>query len=126
MQVGVALRYPKTKPRIRDGKLGVAAVELIAGKPGGVAKVFPPRLTIGTAAARSTEPGDSNSLAGFKAHNLAANRRYGANNLMARYEREFRIRQFSINHVEISAANRAGADSNQNLIRFRLRNRNIP
>ena len=120
------MRHPKTEPGVRHGIFGVATIELIAGELGTIAKIFASRIAVGTTATGSTEPWNSDPLTQLKVDNLVAERRYIANNLVTWNEWEFGIRQFSINHVQISAANRTGAYLNQNLIRFRLGDRNIP
>ena len=120
------MRHPETEPGIRHGTFGVATIEVIAGELGAIAKIFASRIAVGTMAAGSTEPWNSDPLTQLEVDNLVAERRYVADNLVAWNEREFRIRQFSVNHVEISAANRTGAHLNQNLIGLRLGDGNIP
>jgi hypothetical protein len=120
------LRDPKAEPGICHGIFGVATIELIAGKPGAITKIFASGITIDTVSARSTEPGDSNPLTHLKAENPVAKLRYVANNLVAWNERELGIWKFPINHVQISAANRTGTYLNQDLIRVRLGDLYIP
>ena len=50
-----------------------------------------------------------------------ANRFDASHNFVAENERQFWLRQFAINDVQIRPANRARGDADQNLIRGRLR-----
>jgi hypothetical protein len=126
VQVGIALRNPKTEAGIRNGIFGVAAIQLITREERVITEILTSGRAIGALAARSTQPRDSNPLTRLKPGNLIAQLRNGADNLVSWNERKLGSRQFSINHVQISAANRTGIYSNQHLIPLGLGNRDIP
>ncbi len=53
----------------------------------------------------------------------AATRFHNADNLVAGHDRQFRIGQVAVDHMQIGTANRAGLDPHQNLSRSGTRQR---
>ncbi len=65
-------------------------------------------------AARMAEPRNANALAKAQMGDIGADRIDPSHDLMSRYDRYFRIRQFAVNDVKIGTADAASADANAN------------
>ncbi len=102
---------------VGDGVLGVTAVDGVAGKLGIVAEIFLAILAIRTSAAGPAQPGDADAVADFKLNDAIAPLRHFADDLMAEDERQFGLRQFAVDNVQIGAADGAGVDADQELAR---------
>ena len=100
---------------------GVAAVAGVAGEQRPVAQVLPPVTAIWTDAAGRAEPGHADPLAQGKAGDAGAERRDPADDLMAGDDRQLRVRQFAVDHMQVGAAHAAGRDLDQDLAGPRLR-----
>jgi hypothetical protein len=58
-----------------------------------------------------------------KTADAGTDRSHPADNFVARHDRQLRIRQFAVDHVQIGATNAAGRNLNQDLVLARLGNR---
>src|SRR6266478_2918650 len=83
----VFVRQMKTKARISDCKLGVAAIDRITGELGTVAKIFTVGSTISAFAIRPPEPGNADALADFKSADAIANLFDACDDLMPKNQR---------------------------------------
>jgi hypothetical protein len=114
----ITLRQMKAVSRIGDGELGVAAIDCVTGEARVVAKILSTGSAIRAIAIGPPKPRNSDAVADreFRISNLEsriflADFFNTANNLVTENQRQFRIEQFAIDHVKVSAANRAGADA---------------
>ena len=114
--LGVVARLAerKAKPRIGDRMGRIAAVARIAGEHRRIAQVLGAAAAIGTGPAGRAQPGHADALAdGKAAHALHPMRRHAADDLVARHDRQFRVFQFAVDHMQIGAADPAGRDRDQ-------------
>ena len=122
VQVGEALRDAVEEMRAGEGQAGIAAVHGPAGERGAVAEVLPAGEAEAALPAGAVEPGDADALARAEAAGVA---RHRAHHLVAGDERRFAGREFAFDHVEVRAADRAGAHPHQHLAGAGLRRRDI-
>src|SRR6185369_13800352 len=125
----------ETISRIHDGELGVAAIECVPGKTRVIAKILSAGSAIRAIAVGPAEPRDSHAISdceggsGLGAATVGTLRSLphftdffdSSDNLVTENQRQLRIGQFAIDHVEVSAANGAGADPHEQLSPARLR-----
>jgi hypothetical protein len=69
------------------------------------------------------EPGHADVRAERKTADAGTDRSHPADNLVARHDRQLRIRQFAVDQVQIGAANAAGRNLNQDLALARPQSR---
>src|SRR5262249_26483173 len=100
--------------------LRITAVDLVPCEAGPVAQVFPPTSTINPFAARPAEPGDTHALADGKALHSLVFFHNSADNLVAGNQGQFRLGQFTVDNMQIGAADSAGTNLKQDLIGARL------
>src|SRR5204862_7737925 len=124
IDIVVLLGQMKTVARVRDGELGVAAVDVVAGKFSFIAKILPVRSTISAFAIRPAEPLNTDAIADLKSIDVLAELFDTPDDLVTKNQRQLWIRQLAINDVKIGSANSARADANEQLppSRFWLRN----
>src|SRR6266581_1630361 len=115
INIVVFVRQTKTKSRVDDGEIGVTTVNGIAGEPRAIAKILARRSTITAFAAGPGEPGDADALANGKSLDAFADLFEAADDLVAGNERQFRIRQFTIDHMKVGATNRACFNADEQL-----------
>ena len=115
MQVVIARGQRKTKAFVGDAKLGIAAVDVIAGEARVDAKVLETAAAESAGLVDVAKPGDADAVTSRKPLRALARRLDPTNDHMADHEREFGLGQFAVHDVEVGAANRAGRDTNQDL-----------
>ena len=106
---------------VSDGEFSVAAVDVVAGKLGVIAKIFTVRSTISAIAIGPAEPRNSNAISDFELRIADCGLRIGpgadlidaTDNLMTKNQWQLRIGEFAINNVQIGPANGAGVDANK-------------
>ena len=113
--VRVALRERQAEALVGDGQLGVAAVEVIAGEAGVVAEVLAAGAAVAALAVGPAEPGDADAVAGREALRPLARAGDGADDLVARHQRQRRLAELAVEDVQVGAADAAGADRDQHL-----------
>ena len=117
----VMLGQMKTESCISDGEFGVTAVDGVAGKTRAIAEVFPIGSAISAFAIGPTKPWNANAMADMEFRICSLTDLFhAANNLMARNQRQLRVRQFAIDYVKVSAANSAGTHAHEQLPSSRL------
>jgi len=79
------------------------------------AKIFVPALTLRALAARVGQPGHAHAIAGFELGDAVAQLFHDANDFVAWNERNLRVRELAVDHVQISAAYPARTDLDQQL-----------
>jgi hypothetical protein len=102
---------------------GVAAITRVASEPRRIAQIFASCAAVRTNAAGGGEPRQADVRAERKTADAGTDRSHPADNLVARHDRQLRIRQFAVDQVQIGAANAAGRNLNQDLTLARLGNR---
>ena len=115
LQVVVLLRDREAVALVGHDPLRVAAVEVVAREAGRLAEVLAAREAVAADAVRPAEP----------RHAETAPVLCPADDLVAEDERELRVRQLAVDHVEVGAADAAGRHAQQDLARLRLRFRNL-
>jgi hypothetical protein len=116
----------KTKSRIGDRVFRIAAINSVTGKSRAIAEILAVRFAKCAFSACPTEPWDADAIANLKLRDTFANRFDASDNFMSENEREFWLRQFAIDDVQIRPANRAGGDADEKLVRARSRRQDIP
>src|SRR5436305_6056957 len=113
----------KPVPRIGNGQLGVTAVDRVTGKAAVIAKVLSAGSAIRAIAVGPAKPRDSHAISDCEVRVYITDLFHAADNLVTENQRQFRIGQFTIDYMKVSAANCAGPDSHEQLspARFRLR-----
>src|SRR5262245_44753853 len=119
--VRVGLRQRKTVVRVGHRVLGVSSVDLVARKARRVAKVFLAVLAIAAATAGMPQPGDADTIARAERTHSGTNGFDAADNFMAGYDGQLRLREVAVDHVQIRATDATGCDLDQNLAETRLR-----
>jgi hypothetical protein len=111
----------KTVSRIGNGELGVTTVDRVTGEARIIAKIFSAGSAIRTIAIGPAKPRDSHAISDCEVRIFFADFFDVSDNLVTKDQRQFWIGQFTIGHVKVSAANRAGADAHEQLSPARLR-----
>jgi hypothetical protein len=123
--IGVRPVDRKAVAGISDRVLGVATIDLVTGKPRGIAQVLLPGHAVPAPRTGVAEPGNADPLAGPEPVHAATGLRHLADDLVARDERQLRVGQLAIDHVQVGAAHRAGLDPEEDLPGARLRHRQL-
>jgi hypothetical protein len=122
----------ETISRIGNSELSITAIKRVTGKARVIAKILSAGPAIRAIAISPTKPWDSHAISdceggsGFGFGTLRSLPHVTdffdmSDNLVTENQRQFRIRQFAVNYVEVSATNTAGADSHEQLSPARLR-----
>ncbi len=106
---------------VGDGQLGIAPIDLVAGKARAVAQVFPAAAAIFAFPAGPAEPGDADPVANRKAVDFAPLLNDGADDLVPQHQRQFGVGQFAVEDMKVGPADGAGLDRDQHLLRPRPR-----
>ena len=106
-------RDRKTVVGIGAQVLGKAAVHLVAGVTSLVAEVLAPTLAVIAVAATAAQPGYTHPVAAVKARYIAPQFFNNTHDLVSGNERQCRLGQLAIHHVEVSAADAAGLHAQQ-------------
>src|SRR5204863_1814597 len=93
---------------VGDRELGVAAVERVPGESGTLAQVLPSGQAEPAGAAGPPEPGDADPGPGREPRNPLAELLHGAHDFVAEDERQLRLSQLTVGHVEVGPAHGAG------------------
>src|SRR5438874_13811885 len=115
----------KTVPRIGNGQLGVTAVDRVTGKAAVIAKVLSAGSAIRAIAVGPAKPRDSHAISDCEVRSFFADFFDSSDNLVTENQWQFRIGQFAIDNVKVSAANRARAHPHKQLSFAWLRLRHI-
>src|SRR5215468_3349837 len=96
--LGVAVTFGNWKnvARVGNGVLGIAAVDLVAGKARVVAKVLAARAAVEANAIGEAEPRHANALADGEASHLVADSLDTPHDLVTQYERKLWMREIAI------------------------------
>src|SRR5205823_5993417 len=119
----VFLRDLEAEALVRDGLLGVTAVEVVAGEAGPVAEVLLPGAAVAAHAVRPTEPWHADTAA--RGERLAA-LDHRAHDLVSEHERELRLVELAVADVQIGAADPARVDAEPHLSGLELRAWQLP
>ena len=97
---------------IRDGELGVPAVERVAGELRLDAQIFPARAAIEAFATGPAEPWDADALSDTEqALARSPHASDAADDLVAQDERKLGVGQLAVDHVQVRAADVAQAST---------------
>ena len=105
----------KAEPRVGDGVLGVATVDVIAGESRAVAQILAPGRAVPARAARPAEPGDADAFPDADRLHPGSGLDHLTDDLVARDQRQLRMGQLAVDHVQVGAAQAARADLDQHL-----------
>ncbi len=123
----------KTVSRIRDSELGVTAIDRVTGKARVIAKILSAGPAIRAITIGPAKPRDSHAISDSECGSAAtvgtlrslphffADFFNLSDDLVTGNQRQFWIGQFAIDHMKVSAANRAGANADEQLSPARLR-----
>ena len=115
----------KAIPLIGDRQLGITAIDLVASEARVIAEIFAAAAAKFAHPTGPAEPRHANPIADSKAVNLGAFFSDCTDDLVAENERQFRVRQFAIDNVQIGPTHRTGAHRDQQLLRPRPRRRHL-
>src|SRR3569832_2241409 len=110
-------RDRKTIALMRDGIFRIAAIDLIAGEPRPVAKIFASAAAESTFAARPAQPGHAHAHAHLEGLHLFTEPLERADDFMSGNKRGLWIGELAIDHVQIGATDAASMDANDNFVR---------
>src|SRR5215469_8583239 len=116
----------ETVSRIRYGELSVTAIDRVTCKARVIAKILSAGPAIRAIAIGPAKPRDSHTIPDREGRVSFADLFDSSDNLVTENQGQFRVGQFTINHVKVSAANRAAADPHEQLSPVRLRFRHVP
>src|SRR5207244_9965838 len=111
----------KTEAFVGDAKLGIAAVEVIAGEARVDAKVLETSAAEAAGLVDVAKPGDADAITSRKPLRALAGRLDPADDHVADHERELGLGQFTVHDVEVGAANRTDRDADEDLAAARRR-----
>lgn len=118
-QVVQALGQRQREVRLGEQQVGVATQARVARELGGIAQVLAAAGAVGTASAGRAEPRHAYALPQAQPLHVRADGNDAADGLMAQHERQARVGQISIGHVQVGAAHAAGRYAQQHLARAR-------
>src|SRR5829696_705741 len=104
LEVRVFLRDREAEAVVCRRVPGVAAVYLVAGEPGVVAKVLPAREAIAAGAVRVAEPGYAHPVPGREPFDACAGLFHRADDLVAGDQGKLRVGELAVHHVEVRPA----------------------
>src|SRR5438067_6918691 len=107
--IAVALGQLERESSISDGVFGVPAVDVVAGKPRGGAKILAAGRAVRAHAARVRQPRNADAIADRHMLDAVAELLDGSDDLMSKNDRQVRAAQFAIDDVQVCAADAAGA-----------------
>ena len=110
--VRVALGDREAEALVGDDVLCVSPVAVVAGEARAVAEVLGSRPAEAALTAGPAEPGHAHARSGLEPH---ASRDHLADDLMTGYERELRVRELTVDDVEIGSAHPARVHCEQDL-----------
>ena len=87
MQIGITLGHRKTKAFVGDAKLGIAAIDVIAGEAGAYAQVLEAAAAEAAGLVDEAEPGNADTFTGHTSVGARPGRMNLANNHVADHER---------------------------------------
>jgi hypothetical protein len=119
--IASCLAERKRIARVSDRMRGEASVARIAGEQRRVAEIFPPGAAIRASTVGMAEPGNADAHAERKSGDARTHGVNSADDLVAGDDRQFRVRQFSVDHMKIGAADAAGRDLDADFAGARLR-----
>ena len=125
LEVGEGVREHEARACVRDGRLPVAAVELIPGEQRAFAEVLPPGGAVPALPAGPSQPGDADPIPDRHALDMVTHRLDHPHDLMARHQRERRIRELSVHDVQVGSTHPTDPHPDANLPRRRLRIRHV-
>jgi hypothetical protein len=118
MGVVVPFGDRKAVAGIGDAILRVAAIDIVAGKPGSVAEILSAGRAIDANPARPSKPGNTHPVAGTE-WRVVPRLLDDTDDLVSEYQRQLRTSELAVNDVEVRSANRARQDANKHLSRRR-------
>ena len=121
LDVAIPRRHRKTESLIGQCEFAVAAIDVVTGEARLRAQIFAPRSTEFAHTAGPTKPRHANPVADLKSLHISTECSHAANDLVARYQWQFRLRQLAVHHVQVSATHRAGMHTDQHLAGSRCR-----
>src|SRR5205823_7696092 len=117
----ITLGQCKTEAFVGDAKLGIAAVDVIAGEARVHAKVLETAAAESAGLVDRAKPGDADAITSRKPLRALAGRLDPADDHVTDHERKLGFAQLTVDDVEVGATNRADRDTNQDLAASRHR-----
>jgi hypothetical protein len=105
--VVIHLGYQGAEPLIDGSELSIAAIKCISGKFRVFTKIFKIRSTIAALSTRPAKPGNAYPFSTRKSRASLTHVMNRSNDFMTWYQRNLRIRQFTVDDVKIRATYRA-------------------
>src|SRR5262249_24627732 len=124
--IAVALLDGHAKSLVGYGEVGIAAVDRVAGKASELAEILVARAAVAAPAAGPAKPWDADTVADRGMHHTLTYASDASHNFMPNNERKFRIGQFAVDHMQVSAAYGARVHFDLHLARARLGNPYVP
>jgi hypothetical protein len=103
LRVGVAVRELEHEARVGDGVIGITAIDVISGEARVDAEILAIALAVLALVARIAEPRNPDSIADGEIGHAVPEALDDADNLMARHDRNLRLRQL-LDDVQVGPA----------------------
>jgi hypothetical protein len=123
--VAAPLAERKCEARIGHGRGCIAAIAGVAGEQRLIAEVLTLHPAVGTGTVGVAQPRDADPLADLQAPHGGADRIDPADDLVPGNHRHLRVRQLAVNDVQVRAADAARQHPDADLVRRRLRIRQL-
>src|SRR6185369_2017087 len=107
LYIFVGVRNVHAESFVGNAEFRIAAVNGVASESAEFAEVFLVVPTVFAFPARPGNPRDTHSIAYSKAPGFGSKRCHTPDDFVSRNQRQFRIRQFSIDHMQVRSANAA-------------------
>ena len=116
LRIGIVIGQRETIILVGSRVFRVTAVQRVAGETRLVAQVLAPAQAKAAMPAGVAQPGHAQPLPDGEALDLFALGDHDADDLVAGYQRQFRLGEFAVQDVQVGAAHAAGADLEQHLV----------
>ena len=114
-RIAIAVREFEHEAPVGDGVVGITAIDLITGEARVEAKILAVALAVLALFARVAEPRNADPVADREVGDAVAEPLDDADDFMARHERNFRVQQLAVDHVQVGSAHAAGPYADQHL-----------
>src|SRR5687768_2874040 len=111
--VAISIRNTETITGVGYGIFGVASINLITGKSGVCTQIFVSATAVAALTAGPAQPGNTDPFTHRKMARVCSTCRHSPYNFMSWNNRQFRIGQLAIHHMQVSTANSACCNLDQ-------------
>src|SRR5437762_12524608 len=117
LEIRVALRDPEAEALVGERLLGVPSIDVVPGEARAIAQVLAIGSAEGADAARAPQPRHADAVTLPETRGPRTDGGHPADDLVTGDERQLRMRQLAVHHVQVGPADGAGADLQEHLAR---------